>query len=295
MPFGGALVAGGLVAGGAAMSMAGGKKEADAKQQIAQDQLGQQTLERNYAMGKAAPSSYDLDSLQRQLENYQHTYSLQSAQLQHDMSLQDMLSPQIQSLLKGGSAPTLNPYLNVVQNQKDSLSADLARQLGSGWETSTAGQAALNNFNLQSANQGAQIQQNYLGSLMSSGLGLSSLISGENNQNAQTLAGINQGGFNMSNLLAQRQIAASEGTSLTGFQGADQIGAMGRGAMMGQMGNQFMNAGTTFGTAMMTGKPPTPGASPYQQAPSLQSMGAGSQNPYMYGNYGQTMGQQAMG
>jgi len=238
----------GIAGAGAASSIIGGKDHANAQQNIASSQLGQAQNERAGAMSAAQPTSYDIDALTQQLANYQNTYSLQQAQLQRDISLSDTVNPQLQALLQGKNAPTLDPYLNIVQNQKQSLMADLQRQLGPGWENTTAGQQALQNFNLQSSNQGAQIQQQYLGSMFANNLALGSSVSGQINQGAQTLNSISQGIAGGSNAIQSRQIAASEGTSLTPYSGAQFAGQLGQGQMLGNLGNAALGAGTTLGT-----------------------------------------------
>lgn len=247
MPFGG-LLTGGLVAGGLASSAIGSSKTTGAQQNIAQAQLQQQGAERQFAVGAAQPTGAELDAMQKQLQNYQETYGLQKAQLQKDISLESLTNPELQRLLKGEAAPTLNPYMAVVQNQRDQLSADLSRQLGSGWENTTAGMQALQQFNLQHSNQAAQIQQQYLGSMMANNLALGSSVSGQINQGAQTLAGLNQGTFGMSNAIQGRQISASEGTSMVPYSGANNISQLGQGQMMGQLGGSLMGAGTNLGT-----------------------------------------------
>lgn len=243
MPAGGLVIAGGLAAAGAATSMAGGKETADAQQSIAQAQQAQQNAERGYNLKIAAPTQQEIEMLQNQLTGYQQTLGLQHAQLQRDTSLYQAINPQLMNLLNGGEAPTLTPYMNIVGQQKQQLMSDLARQLGPGWETTTAGQQALENFNLQSANQGANIQQQYMGTLMANQLALGSSIAGQTNQGAVTLADLAKGVMGGSNALQSRMLTASMGTSMTPFSGAQYAGDLMQGQMFSQMGGTLMGLG----------------------------------------------------
>ena len=272
MPLTAGLAIGGL---GAAGSVVGGKEQANAQQNIAQSQQAMAGQTQQQALGYAQPTSYDIQALQQQLGNYQQTYTQQAAQLAQEQSLQGITNAQTTSMLNGGSAPTLNPYLNIVAQQKQSLMADMSRQLGPGWENTTAGQQALQNFNLQSANQGAQIQQQYLGTSMAASMGLGSLITGGINQGAQTLSSINQGMAGMQQNQQGLQIGALEGTNLTPYQGSQYIGQLGQGAQMGNMGNQMLGAGTTLGMmGMYSGMQPS------------SYMGGGSMYPGTFNNVG---------
>lgn len=250
MPYGAAA---GTVAGGT-MSVIGGKQQADAQQGIANAQQYQANLERQYNMNVAAPTAGEIEMLQNQLQNYNQTLGLQQAQLQRDTSLYNTLNPQLMSLLNGGSAPTLSPYMNIVGQQRNQLSTDLARQLGPGWEQTTAGQQALQNFNLQSSNQGAQIQQSYMGTLMANQLALGSSIAGQANQGAQTLGALGKDYMSGAMGLQGQQLQASMGSSMTPYAGAQYAGDLMRGQMWSNMGSSMMNMGGQMGGQYMAGQ-----------------------------------------
>lgn len=252
MPAGG-LVTGGLIAGGMASSMAGGKSAANAQQGIATAQQNQAGMERNYNMTVAAPTSGEIEMLQNQLTGYNQTMGLQQAQLQRDTSLYNSMNPQLMSLLNGGSAPTLSPYMNIVGNQKNQLMTDLARQLGPGWEQTTAGQQAMQNFNLQSSNQGAQIQQQYMGTLMANQLALGSSIAGQTNQGAMTLGGLAKDYMGGAMGLQGQQLQASLSSSMTPYAGAQYAGQLANGQMWQNMGGAMMGMGGSMAGNYMGG------------------------------------------
>jgi len=231
----------------------GADNKSKAQQKIAEDQAAQQAAERQTAMGYAAPTSYELSSLQDALSNYQRTFGLQTAQLEHEQNMQSALDPQIQSLLNGGSAPTMKPYMDFMNMQKNSLQSDLSRQMGPGWEQTTAGQNALQGFNINASQQASQLQQQYMGSMFANSLGLGSMISGGINQNAATLNNLGSGAFGMSGDLQKRQISASEGTSLVPYSGADQLGQLAQGTYQMQQSAANTQAITSLAKMAATG------------------------------------------
>lgn len=231
----------------------GADNKSKAQQKIAQDQANQQAEERRVAMQYAAPTSAELTALQDSLSNYQRTYGLQTAQLEHEQNMQSMLDPQIQSLLNGGEAPTMKPYMDFMKMQKNSLQSDLSRQMGPGWEQTTAGQNQLNSFDLGAGQQASQLQQQYLGSMMADSLGLGSMIGGQINQNSTTLNSLGQGTFGMSDSIQKRRIAASEGTSLVPYSGADQLGQLAQGTYQMQQSAANTQAITSLAKMAATG------------------------------------------
>lgn len=245
-----------VAGGGAAASLVGGKISSGAAQDTALAQAGEAGSERNFNVATATPTPDEIQALQNQLTNYNQTANLQGAQLQQQMQLYGTVSPQVQSLLQGGMAPTLQPYLNVQSNQRMQLQSDLARQLGPGWQNTTAGNQAMQNFNLQGSNQAAQIQQQYLGTMMANQLALGASNTGAINQNAQTLGGLNMGMIGAGTDLQKMMLQASMGSNISNYMGAGNLQQQMMGNMLGQMGGAAMGIGgsmlgaQSFGNAL---------------------------------------------
>ena len=232
-------------------------QQADAQQQIAEDQLQEAKSERAAATGFAAPTLQEMQAMQTQLSMMNNTYSLQTAALERDTRLAASIDPNILNTMNqayqlsmGQDAPVLAPYRDIMKTQEQQTRSQLEKQLGPGWETSSVGQQAMQNWQQSSAMQGAQLQQQALGQMGQLGTQLSAMrpnVMGEVNQAGQTLSGMNQGLFGMSDSIQKRQIAASEGTPTMGYQGAGSVGQLVNSTNMGNMANQGLSTGMTLG------------------------------------------------
>lgn len=196
----GFLVGGPLGAGlGAALggsmggSLGGGKsaaknagRAAQAQQAAALD-LQNRTLE--FAQTSQANAVSAAQSPQ-ELAALGEAYGAQQKQLTSDQQLLASIDPTIMEaskqalgLLRGENAQSVAPELQARQTQRMKLLNNLRSQLGPGAETSSAGQQALNQFDMQTNQLQSQLQQSSLGQL----LGVS--LSGRPNVNAD-IAGI---------------------------------------------------------------------------------------------------------
>ena len=175
-----AAVGGGIgIAGGVGQYFAG-KNQAEAMQKIAQQQadLARQVIEmqrkdRETAVGYAAPSIEEMAQISKQLEMSMASLNSQLASIAKDEELLHAVDPalkeagvQAYQLLKGQEAAALSPIRTERERQKQILRSSLRAQLGSGFETSSAGIEALNRFDQETAGVLQQAQDQTLQSFL---------------------------------------------------------------------------------------------------------------------------------
>lgn len=115
---------------------------------------------------QAAPTALELANMNSQLQQTQ-------TQLARQQKMFDAVDPtlmeagkQALALLKGQSAASVSPMLQQRAQQRQQMMQQLQQQLGPGAESSSAGAAALAQFDLQTSNYQAQLQQGALGTLL---------------------------------------------------------------------------------------------------------------------------------
>lgn len=176
----------------------GAKREAEAKQNIAQAQLAQAERERQYSLSRAEVSSSELEN-QRVLNQIRDQVVGQGQKeiefLQKGLDLRE----------PGASAFGQGLYSSILlrqrEAQKQMLESQLRQRFGAGYATSSAGMAALNQFQQQTADLATQMLPSVL--------------------QAQAAAATGAGSYE--DMLKKRQIAASQGASTTPYQGASEI------------------------------------------------------------------------
>lgn len=158
----------------------GEMKAADAQGDIAEAQARQQQADRGLALRFAEATPEELAQLNRAI-------AVNESDIQRKEKLLASADPalieagtQALALLRGEEAKTLAPLRNQFQKQESELRNKLAAQLGSGYETSTAGIQALNALRESQAGQLATAQENTLGRL----LGVAQSVSAQGMGNA---------------------------------------------------------------------------------------------------------------
>lgn len=278
MPAGGLLTAGivGGLASGAGSAVAGGKG-ADASQKIAQAQAGAAETNRQQALGYAQPTAQELGSMNQQLQLAGQGLAQRQQALDRQTKVLQATDPailesgkQALALLQGKSAPTLAPMLAQRQVQRTQLQQQLEQQLGPGGASSSAGAQALENFDLQTSNYTAGLQQQALGTLLgTTEAGQSSAMASGGQalafgQQAQGLFGDVAGTAGRIN---QRLTSTALGTPLTPYAGSEHAGqlagASSAGSAFGSLGNLSGQA-LGYGLSKSTGRGgfgvPTPGS-----------------------------------
>lgn len=267
---------GGALGGSLGGSLGGGKtaaknagRAAQAQQQAALDLQNRalefaQTSQQNAV--SAAQSPQELAALGQ-------AYGAQQKQLSSDQQLLASIDPTIMeaskqalSLLRGDTAQSVAPELQARQAQRMKLLNNLRSQIGPGAETSSAGQQALNQFDMQTNQLQSQLQQGSLGQL----LGVS--LSGRPNVNAD-IAGIGniaQGYGNAASRLTNAYLGSgqnllnaftSTGQNVVNSAGAQFVGGQLQGQAQQSIFNALGNAAAT-GVGYAAGGALKPAASP---------------------------------
>ena len=226
----------------------GAGQSADAQQAIAEQQLAQQQQERQLALGFATATPNELEAQANQL-NIAHTaYSNAESQLSQYSAMMSQMSPifsqsmsQVSMALNGQNPAFMNPYLQTIKNSQTQLNNSNLASMGSGGNNSSAGiqSNALNNY--QSGLMSNQVVGSLMGIATQAGQGIESL--GQAGQAGLVNAGaINTNYASMLGNVQNRQIAASEHTSTTPYQGADQAGNLVMGSWGQSTATNIINA-----------------------------------------------------
>ena len=212
---GGATLVGGVLQAGAA------RRGARAAESAAEAQLAEQRRAQGLALEFAEFSPEEIANLQRAVEVNEQDIARKTELLASvDPALIEAGNQALQ-LLQGEEARTLDPIRRQRQDERTRLEDQLRSQLGAGFETSTAGIQALNDFDAETGSLLAVEQDRSLGRLLGVSqnvAGLSSL--GQNIAAAGSLA-------NLFGEQSRRQVAAITGAPIT------QAGAQFTGDVLG--------------------------------------------------------------
>lgn len=255
-------IGGAAVVSGAASYM-GGQQAASGAMGAANMQANAASLARNQAMGYANATPQELNILGQQ-------YKAASQNLSQQQQLMSSIDPalmeaskQALAIMQGGTSAATQPMFALRNQQRQQLVASLQNQYGPGAESTSIGQQALQQFDMQTQN----MQTGQLGNMMNmaetgGGPGLNNAI----NSLSQVGSGYNA--------IQSRQVNAALGTqqNMVNTAGAPYVGQTLGGQGMASLGDGVMNAGTTL----------------------LGSMyGKGGGNTYNFGNTGTGTGQLA--
>lgn len=207
------------------------QQAAMAQQQMAQQQAAlvrAQGLEyQNKVMELAKASPQELETQGRALQAGQQQLESQQRMLAAiDPAILEA-SQQALGLLRGQKAGILGPQEEALKGQRQSLVASLRDQYGPGAETSSAGQKALRQFDMQANLQNAQAQQGALGQLTG--------IAGAFNAQRPDLLGTGAGLMDITSRYRNRELGAYQ-----------QAGATLLGAMSGTSQQLIDTAGSQY-------------------------------------------------
>lgn len=215
--------------------------------------------QKEQAMKSAAlPSIKEIQTLEAATKNQEITIA-------RERKIMDAIDPaimeagkQAHQMLLGQESAMLDPIRRQRARQKQGMEETLRRQLGPGYQTSSAGIEALSRFDAETSDHLAGAQQNAVNSL----LGVS--------QNARGQAQTSE-----SNAMAQGLQTAGLWSNIKGREMQSAQAAGGAANAIGKGFSNIASAGASFGTASMLSKaPPTAAgvASSEQQTNSFASV-----------------------
>lgn len=229
----------GVGAGGIA-SFFGGRSQASAQQRIAESQLqasreaiAQQRREREQALGFAGPSATELDMQSQMLNLSSQVLGRANRELEFLSRGLDISAP---GAAQAGRGLFSELIARTRASQRSNLEMQLRERLGAGYATSSAGQAALQQFDVGTTDIGVQAIPQFL----------------------QTAYGAMQAPLSLEDVIKRRQIGAASGTAVAPlmfqgaqFAGAENVGSALRGQALGQFGSTLSNVGgMAFGNYM---------------------------------------------
>lgn len=141
-------------------------KGAQAVGDAANSQLKQQYADRQQAMGFAEATPEELANMQAAIKFSQYDIDRKQKLLDSTDPALIAAGRNALDLLNGKEAPTLGPLKNQLAQQEAKLRAKLTQQFGPGYETTTGGQQALQQFQQQANMTLANAQQQSLGQLL---------------------------------------------------------------------------------------------------------------------------------
>lgn len=160
----GVISAGSAVAG-AVMQANAAAKGGEAQQGIADSQRAQAVQDRAAAMQLAQPTAQELQQISDRIQTQQRYQAVQKASLDRDTQILNQLDPalatagkQANDLMQGKSAAILAPMKQMQDFEKNQMKQKLAAQFGPGYASSSVGQQALMQFDMQSNMQLQQAQ-----------------------------------------------------------------------------------------------------------------------------------------
>lgn len=255
---------GDFMAGGFRNDVFGTTREAEYAQNAALQQQREARGQRAEALDYAKGYNQDLTDLAKatpqELQAYGQSLDASGKQLAQSQRLLDAIDPalmeaskQVLGLLRGETSGTGNVINQQRGQQRQTLVNSLRNQYGPGGETSSAGLKALQQFDAESANVGAQNQNQSLATLMG-------VISGRPDIN-NALQGVNQAGANFGNIqnrmLGARQAGGQSylntlmgtGAPVVQSAGADQTAGLIKAGAQRQFFDNWSNSSMRFGEA----------------------------------------------
>lgn len=216
-----------------------GSAGARARGRAAEAELGEARATRELALEAAEPSPEELSQMTRAVELNEQVIARKERLIESADPAVIEAGRQALQLLQGEEAKTLDPIKRQRQEQRSTLQDRLQAQLGTGFETSTAGIQALNDFDQGTDSLLAQEQDRSLGRL----LGIA-----ERTTQQQGLAGAASRSINLANLLggpSRRRVAAIQGTPITPFAGAPFVESAQQAQVIGSAFGQIAGGAST--------------------------------------------------
>lgn len=287
MPVAIPLIAAGV---GAAANIVGGAIGANAKQGIANAQQAQAAQDRAAAMSYAAPTAQEIQQIGDRINQQQRYQAVQEASVQRDTQILGSLDPalvqagqQAQKLMSGQNAAILAPMKQQQQFERNQMQQKLAAQLGPGWQTSSAGQAALQQFDMQSNLQTQQAQMsafNQVSQFLNYGIQSNNALNDSMRLGFKTGSDMSAQTLSAMGSIQKRQTEAVTGTSkaMQESAGGQFAGQAATGAMVSGLGNSVAQLGSMAGGAM--GKAPLTAEQSGLPPANSAAAGGGGGNPW---------------
>jgi hypothetical protein len=276
------LVVAGVVAAGAAAYGAYEQGEA------AEDIKNTAERQRAEALKYAAPDPNELKAIYKSVDST-------NALIARNNRILDSVDPalieagqQALNLMQGSDAKILTPIRRERDRQRQMLRARLSEQMGGGFEQSSAGQRALQEFDNQTSLMLEDAQMNALSTMLGT------------SQNARQMANpaigaqASQNNANLFGNIATRKTNAAIGTGTAQYAGAEHVGGVAMANALGNMGDMVATYGmykmkygqpkitqttTHAGPGQVVSSLPTP-----EYTPGSATMGAGEvTNTYQQG------------
>lgn len=232
-----------------------GRRSAEAQQRIAEAQLAEQVRTRELATAAAEPSIAEMRQLERSIALNDKDIARKERLIASSDPALIEAGQQALALLRGQEAAILSPLKNQRAKERAKLDERLRAQLGTGYETSTAGLQALAAFDEASNNVYANAQQQSLAQLLGVAQNTSSQYGLQNNiSNAANISNVYG---NQSN----RRVSAINQTPITAV-GAQFAGDLANAQFQQATMNNLLNLGvqgasTYFGAQSGASKNPS--------------------------------------
>lgn len=284
MPVAIPLIAAGI---GAVGSIAGAAIGANAKQGIASAQQAQAASDRAAAMSYAAPTAQEIQQIGDRINQQQRYQAVQEASVQRDTQILGSLDPalvqagqQAQKLMSGQNAAILAPMKQQQTYERNQLQQKLAAQLGPGWQTSSAGQAALQSFDMQSNLQTQQAQMsafNNVSQFLNYGIQSSNAINNTDRMGFETGSNMSAQTLTAMGNIQKRQTEAITGTSkaMQDTAGGQFAGQAATASMISGIGSSVSQIGGMIGGSMSNSGGAQPLTAQQSGLPSANSAGGG--------------------
>jgi len=240
-----AIAAGVAAVAGGAASYFGSQNAANSAATAASDQLDQANRNRGQALGYAGATPQELNILGQQ-------YTAANQSLQQQQQLMNSIDPalmeaskQALQIMQGGSSASTQPMFALRNSQRAQLVNSLQAQYGPGAESTSIGQRALQQFDMQTQN----MQTGQLGNLMQMG-SMGAQANQGVMQSIGALGQVSQGYGNIQTRLTNASLGT--GTQLYNSAGAGAVAGTLQGQGLASLGNNVMSgvgslAGSYYG------------------------------------------------
>lgn len=231
----GGPVGAGIGGGLGLLSSLSASQAGEAQAGIAAEQAGVAGRERAFAIRAAQPSARELQTIEQLLGSAESALSRQEALLARTDPALAKAAEEAERLLSGGESRLLGPIREQRQRQREQLENRLRKQLGPGFETSTAGQQTLREFERQTRQLQSQAQLQTLGQLLPTTLAA-------RGQTGQFMGAAGQA-FGAAREPARTTVQAALGSPTAGFAGGQFL------PQLAQAQSQQQLLGTIIGGA----------------------------------------------
>lgn len=210
----------------------------------------------NAAQNAAAPSAAELAMIDSQIQQKDITIGRERKLIEAVDPTLIEAGKQAFQLLQGKDAEILGPIQRQRERQKQNLQEQLRRNLGPGYETSSAGIEALGKFDAETSNITATAQQNAVGMLLGS---------------TQQTAGMARAGENAANQMGFQALSAQQNIQNRQVSAISNSSNNAAGGAAGAVSDAFGGFAKLAGFAMGA---PTPPGTPVTPTPASNA-GAG--------------------